>query len=75
MDEYFYMLSFYVFCHSKGFMGFMKLQEGQEARALAPVTEMQQDRTDMPSHLLSLEKKVKNSNAKIDTSYSCIHCF
>ena len=22
-----------------------------------PVTEMQQDRTDMPSHLLSLEKK------------------
>ena len=40
-----------------------------------PVTEMQQDRTDMPSHLLSLEKKVKNSNAKIDTSYLCIHCF
>ena len=39
------------------------------------MTEMQQDRTDMPSHLLSLEKKVKNSNAKIDTSYLCIHCF
>ena len=25
--------------------------------AINPVTEMQQDRTDMPSHLLSLEKK------------------
>ena len=25
--------------------------------SITPVTEMQQDRTDMPSHLLSLEKK------------------
>ena len=34
------------------------------------MTEMQQDRTDMPSHLLSSEKKkVKNSIAKIDKSY------
>ena len=31
---------------------------------------MQQDRTDMPTHLLFLErKKVKKSIAKIDTSY------
>ena len=32
--------------------------------------ELQQDMTDMPSHLLSSEiKKIKNSIAKIDKSY------